>query len=53
MMDPMNTVQSQNGVPIRLSRERWSHILSRHPEMDRSQRQVFGTLAEPDFIQAQ
>lgn len=26
-------VSSQNGVPVRLTDERWGHIVRRHPEM--------------------
>lgn len=47
----MEVVISRNGVPIRLSSERWSHILRRHPEMDGSQAGVFETLSDPDLIQ--
>lgn len=48
----MDGATSLNGVPIRLSSERWSHILRRHPEMDDAQVLVFETLSEPDLIQA-
>lgn len=48
----MEVSTSHNGVPIRLSDERWSHIVRRHPEMDGSRSLVIETIAKPDFIQA-
>ena len=47
----MLIVRSRNGVPIRLTEERWQHILRRHPEMDGQRPQVLETLTEPDMIQ--
>jgi len=47
----MLIVRSQQGVPIRLSEERWQHVVSRHPEMQSLHEQVLETVAEPDFIQ--
>jgi hypothetical protein len=47
----MLIVHSRNGVPVRLTEERWQHIVSRHPEMDNQREQVLETLAEPDMIQ--
>ena len=48
----MEVATSHNGVPIRLSDERWSHVVRRHPEMEGSRSLVIETIAEPDFIQA-
>ena len=42
---------SRNGVPIRLTDERWTHITSRHPEMNDQRERVLETLQEPDMIQ--
>lgn len=42
--------RSVNGVPIRLTGERWSHIVVRHPEMKEYQRQVADTVSSPDFV---
>jgi hypothetical protein len=42
---------SQNGVPVRLTVERWQHITHRHPEMADQQEQVVETLTEPELIQ--
>jgi len=47
----MLVVRSQNGIPIRLTVERWQHIVSRHPEMGLERERVLEALAEPDMIQ--
>jgi len=47
----MLIVYSRNGVPIRLTEERWHHITQRHPEINGQQEQVLDTLREPDMIQ--
>lgn len=45
-------MRSINGVPIRLTDERWEHIATRHPEMASQKEKVFETLGAPDLIQA-
>lgn len=47
----MLIVRSRNGVSVRLTEERWHHIVRRHPEMDDQRERVLETLAEPDMIQ--
>ena len=47
----MLIVHSRNGVPVRLTEERWQHIVRRHPEMDNQRERVLEALAEPDMIQ--
>ena len=47
----MLIVHSRNGVPIRLTQERWQHIVRRHPEMDDQRALVLETLAQPEMIQ--
>ena len=47
----MLIVHSRNGVPVRLTEERWRHVVCRHPEMDNQRERVLETLAEPDMIQ--
>ncbi len=47
----MLIVRSRNGVPVRLSDERWRHIVSRHPEVEGQRERVLEALAEPDIIQ--
>ena len=48
----MQVVLSKNNIPIRLTDERWSHIGSRHPEMQLHKTQVLETIKKPDLIQA-
>lgn len=47
----MIVVYSQNQVPIRLTQERWEHILRRHPEMANQKDHVLEALSDPDLIQ--
>lgn len=48
----MLIVSSVNHVPIRLTVERWEHIVRRHPEMNNQKERVLETVAQPDRIQA-
>jgi hypothetical protein len=47
----MFVVRSQNGVSVRLTDERWQHIIHRHPEMNSQREQVLATISKPDMIQ--
>ncbi len=47
----MIIVRSHNGVPVRLTEERWRHIMRRHPEMDSLRERVLETVSEPEIIQ--
>ncbi len=47
----MATVKSINGVAVRLSQERWAHIIERHPEMENQKDKVLLTLDAPDLAQ--
>ena len=47
----MDTAISRNGVPIRLTDERWDHITRRHMEMGDLRDQVMETLAAPEQVQ--
>ncbi|MCD6154930.1 MAG: hypothetical protein J7J22_04080 [Candidatus Verstraetearchaeota archaeon] len=47
----MLIIRSVNGVPIRLTEERWQHIVSRHPEMKGQKAKVLETINAPDYIQ--
>jgi len=47
----MLIVRSRNGVPVRLTEERWRHVVERHPEMGNLREEVLETLAGPDMIQ--
>jgi hypothetical protein len=44
-------VHSHNGVPIRLTEERWQHVMHRHPDMETQREWALETLVEPDMIQ--
>lgn len=47
----MLIVYSRNGVPVRLTEERWRHIVRRHIEMSAQRERILETVAEPDMIQ--
>ncbi len=47
----MIIVKSKNNVSLRLTQERWKHIVLRHPEMDGQKDHVLETLTQPDSIQ--
>jgi hypothetical protein len=47
----MLIVYSTQGVPIRLTDERWQHITRRHPEMSSLRDWILETVAEPELIQ--
>jgi hypothetical protein len=44
--------RSINGVPVRLTDERWEHILTQHPEMDGQRERILETIADPDQVQS-
>jgi hypothetical protein len=48
----MMTASSVNGVPIRLTGERWQHIVDGHPEMSSERDHVLRTIEAPDLVQA-
>lgn len=43
-------VYSKNGVPIRLTEERWEHITESHIDMKGNQELLLETVREPDMI---
>lgn len=47
----MIIVKSRNNIPIRLTTERWGHIIKRHPEMENQKECVLETISNPDLIQ--
>lgn len=47
----MLIVRSYNNIPVRLTDERWRHIVRRHPEMEGQSERVLETVTEPDLIQ--
>jgi hypothetical protein len=46
------TVVSKNGIPIRLSDERWLHITEEHAELAGYRLQVLEAIGEPERIVA-
>ena len=46
----MNVAYSKNGVPIRLSFERWTHIVENHDDMASSFHDVLDTIENPEII---
>lgn len=46
----MEIVQSKNGVPIRLTEERWLHITEEHSEMAGYYFEVLETVQEPEAV---
>lgn len=46
----METTRSKNGILIRLTEERWKHIVLLHPNLFDKQKEIILTILEPDFI---
>ncbi|MBI4685683.1 MAG: hypothetical protein HY755_10845 [Nitrospirae bacterium] len=46
----IGSVVSKNGIEIRLTAERWSHIVEAHDYMAGNQDLVFETIENPDYI---
>lgn len=46
----MVTITSKNNIPIRLTEERWAHIIEEHGELSEMQVDVLSTVAEPERI---
>jgi len=42
--------KSRNGVPIRLTEERWYHIVENHEDLAGYTNEVLATVENPDFI---
>lgn len=47
----MVIVRSVSNVPIRLTEERWSHVIRQHPELETQRDRVLETVSAPDVIQ--
>ena len=45
------TARSKSGALIRLSEERWEHIVRRHPEMANQRERILETISDPDLVQ--
>ncbi len=48
--EAVDVARSVNNVPIRLTPERWRHIVEGHPEVSGYYRDVLETLSWPEFI---
>lgn len=46
----MDIVYSKNNIPIRLTSERWLHIVENHDDMAGYYDEVLRTIEDPDFI---
>lgn len=46
----MEVAYSVNGVPIRLTYERWYHIVENHDELASYFHEVLDTVEKPEFI---
>ena len=46
----IETILSKNGVPIRLTDERWAHITEEHCELAGQRLEVLGSIEDPDRI---
>jgi hypothetical protein len=46
----MDTARSVNGVPIRLTHERWYHIVENDDEMSGNFHDVLETIESPEFV---
>jgi hypothetical protein len=46
----MDVAHSVNGVPIRLSYERWYHIVENHDDLARTFHEVLDTIEKPEHI---
>ena len=46
----ITSAYSKNGVLIRLTEERWKHIVLMHPSLIDRQTQVLATVKNPDYI---
>ena len=45
-----NTVDSVNNIPVRLTDERWNHIVENHNEMAGYYYDVLETIAAPNYL---
>ena len=48
----LGTGRSKNGVTIRLTEERWSHIMDEHRELEGLHRAVLETVTDPERVLA-
>lgn len=46
----MIIVKSKNGIPLRLTDERWKHIITSHLDMVSNKEKLLETVKDPDMI---
>ena len=46
----LETVYSLNDIPVRLTEERWRHIVDAHPYMTRYYEQMLDAVDDPEYI---
>jgi len=46
----MNTVKSVNGIPIRMTHERWFHIIENHDDLAGRFSEILSTVEYPDYV---
>lgn len=46
----MEIIYSVNAIPIRLTEERWEHIISNKPYMDTYYERIFDAIENPTFV---
>ena len=46
----IDIAESKNRVPIRLTEERWYHIVEHHEDLAGHAREILDTVENPDFI---
>jgi hypothetical protein len=44
------SITEKFGQTVRLTDERWSHIIARHPEIRQHKKRIRLALADPDFV---
>jgi hypothetical protein len=49
-VEPLATVNSKRGVPVRLTHERWSHIVESHDYLAGHLDLVLETISDPDYV---
>jgi hypothetical protein len=50
MQKMIDTAPSKNGIPIRLTDERWAHIAEEHGELASMRAEVLETVSRPERI---
>ena len=47
----MIVIRSRNGIPVRLTEERWRHVVTSHPELGDQRERLLETVSDPDLVQ--